>query len=1121
MFKFNIKTKFKPGVLLGHYNIEVPFLISIKNCLEEKYKNKINYIEITNERLRIQAIKRRKEKNYDEIGMISNKWIEKVADLIPGVIIQMMDITDLITNTSIDTDKICETVIKEILKIKNNYQSSNQFIIIKNLKRFYGLDDTIKSQILSFKYLKENCIFFINDPYYLTNLEIIRKIASLIKDEISEFYAYKIKFYRNKYKNNDVQYEYAIKFLIKTFLVSYLSNIINIDNNINYYDYIQKAYNILSDKLIKKLYLFSEPNIKVIYLELKNIADFLIIQLLTQKNISLNYIINLIIKHLNNFDFVNFNYDRKIDANIILNECRKIKDIYFINMIWKHSWYKYLLENYKKIDLIDNKNIILKNHIINNLIHLYSFLDSEPNFINEINSQYNSELIYKKIKNNKYLEKIPKFYEINGESIVGKLTDKENLQLYISELIFEDKTLLNSTNILQILEYFIYISNTNYYDFFLINEYCLKNSENDSKILEKILQKSYKYLIKFPNVYSNISTYLNKYIINYKIDNDDNNNYDIFKMIEFLILYASISQKELTNEETNKINELLSYNINVNNKIIKLNSFENNIFNINVSYNVKEVKPLDIITTKINISLLRKDIALSIHKIIVYFPKTDKNKYEKNYNEIFLNKDLLINNPINISFNNLVKFFFNNLYVNQIELYLKNEVIIQLINKEKRNIVFNDKNTSLNENDIIDINMSNYYEHDNQRKKKEIKKNEQSKLIIVGKNENHLFYINYKTKINNNDIYIKHIKAIIKVISGFSKKEEKQTFEFKTINNHIHNKCENNELILEYENINLKHELPPLDFILQIKDIGNFVINYEIDFTLINKKCKDDHCTLNYNKNLILQSIESFNYSNEVKCSTYFINQQSKIKAYPINYPINIISYLENMLSEDIIIKKIIYLPSTNLIQINSKIEKIFSKNPNFNISFLSKEKVSFHINMISKGNTNGIIGKIQIFWISNNLYNHKNYKETFLNETIFDLNYLIITKLPILIEGKYINNINKYQITIRNLESKTKVIKFSMKEINSNPKEENFILSGKTDINEILLPLKEYIMQYNVYDKTNGANYDEKKDNITYKFNNLITLNEYNLVDNKDKFDLNALRNIIYYIPEMFKLAN
>ena len=958
----------------------------------------------------------------------------------------------------------------------------------------------------------------------MTNFEIIKKIAGLIKVEISGFYANKIKYYRNKYKSNEnnVQYEYAIKYLIKTFLVSYLSNIINIDNNINYYDYIQKAYNILSDKLIKKLYLFSESNIKVIYLELKNIADFLIIQLLTQKNISLNYIINLIIKHLNNFDFVNFNYDKKIDANIILNECRKIKDIYFINMIWKHSWYKYLLDNHKKIDLIDIKNIILKGHIINNLIHLYSFLDNEPNFINEINSQYNSELIYQKINNNKYLEKIPKFYEVNGENIVGKLTDKENLQLYISQLIFEDKTLLNSRNVLQILEFFIHMSKTNYYDFYLINEYCLKKNENDCKILEKILQKSYKYLIKFPKVYSNISTYLNNYIIHYKIDNNENNNYDIFKMIEFLVLYASISQKELTNEETNKINELLSYNINVNNKIIKLNSFENNIFNINVSYNVKEVKPLDYITTKINISLLRKDIIINIDKIIVYFPKSENNKYEKNYNEIILNKDLLINNPINIRFNNLVKFFFNNLYITQIEIHLKNQVIIQLINKEKRNIIINDKITNLiNENDIIDINMSNFNEHNNKGEKNGIKKNEKSKIIIIGKNENHLFYINYKTKINNNDIYIKHIRALIKVITDFSKKDEIKTVEFKTINNNIHNKCENNELILEYDNINLEHNLPPLDFIIRIKDVGNFVINYEIDFTLINKNCQDDYCMLKFNKNLILQSIESFIFSSEVKSSIYFINQQSKIKAYPINYPINIISYLENKLTEDIIIKKILYLPSMNSIEINSAIEKIFTKNPNFNISSLSNEKISFHIKMISKGNINGIIGKIQILWISNNLNIHKNYTESLLNESIFDLNYLIITKLPILIEGKYISNINKYQIKIKNLESKTKIIKFSMKEINSNPKKENFILSGKTEINEILLPLKEYNIQYNIYNEITGENFDEKKDNIAYKFNNLITLNEYSLLDNKDKFDFSALRNIIYYIPEIFKLAN
>ena len=137
MFKYDINTKFRPGVLLGYYNIEPPFFTSIKNCLEEKYKNNINYIEITNEKLKIQSIKRRKEKNFEEIGMISADWIEKMKDLLPGVIMQMMDITELTSVIPVDMNKIIEIIIKEIKKIKTNYQSSSQFIIIKNLKKIY------------------------------------------------------------------------------------------------------------------------------------------------------------------------------------------------------------------------------------------------------------------------------------------------------------------------------------------------------------------------------------------------------------------------------------------------------------------------------------------------------------------------------------------------------------------------------------------------------------------------------------------------------------------------------------------------------------------------------------------------------------------------------------------------------------------------------------------------------------------------------------------------------------------------------------------------------------------------------------------------------------------------
>jgi hypothetical protein len=218
-----------------------------------------------------------------------------------------------------------------------------------------------------------------------------------------------------------------------------------------------------------------------------------------------------------------------------------------------------------------------------------------------------------------------------------------------------------------------------------------------------------------------------------------------------------------------------------------LNSFENNLFNIDVSYNAKEVKLLDIISININISLLREVIKMNVTKIKVYFPKSINGEKEKNYKDININQELSKENPIKINFNHLVKFFFKNLYVIHIQLFLDNHLIINLINKEKRNIVFHDKNVKeiLNENDFMDVNINQKNYH----------LNDDSKAVLVGKKENHLFNIDYKTKLEKEDIFVKHSKAVIRIKSGYNTKEEEiKSFRFKTINKQGYNNCENNKL---------------------------------------------------------------------------------------------------------------------------------------------------------------------------------------------------------------------------------------------------------------------------------------------------------------------------------------
>ena len=115
MFKYDFPSNYTPGVLLGLYNLDQPFISSIKSSLNTNYKNNINYLEVTKDQLIKPKLKRIKDSNYDLLGMISLDWLEKFQYSIPGLIIQMFDITDLIIDVqNVDINQISEQVIKNI-----------------------------------------------------------------------------------------------------------------------------------------------------------------------------------------------------------------------------------------------------------------------------------------------------------------------------------------------------------------------------------------------------------------------------------------------------------------------------------------------------------------------------------------------------------------------------------------------------------------------------------------------------------------------------------------------------------------------------------------------------------------------------------------------------------------------------------------------------------------------------------------------------------------------------------------------------------------------------------------------------------------------------------------------
>ena len=191
----------------------------------------------------------------------------------------------------------------------------------------------------------------------------------------------------------------------------------------------------------------------------------------------------------------------------------------------------------------------------------------------------------------------------------------------------------------------------------------------------------------------------------------------------------------------------------------------------------------------------------------------------------------------------------------------------------------------------------------------------------------------------------------------------------------------------------------------------------------------------------------------------------------------------------------------------------------NFKLKFSSNEIISIKSKIKSNQEIFGSIGKLKITWVSENLNSNKFFSDSYINNSIFDLNEININKLSLIVEGKYLKMRNKYQIYIKNIEEKSKIIQMNISEENSNKK---YILCGKTNLKGILTPFKEIKILYNVYDNMTGTYIDENKENIVLNFNNIITINEYcilDILDNKNKFDEKALKNIIYFSPEIFKL--
>ena len=1077
------------GLLLGIYNFNKQDLLNFQYSLSTSsvYSDKIKYLEITKdiinakiEKERIKAMSTNKKKN--KFGFISNNWLIKYQTENPSVIVQLYDITKKIED-DIEPALIAEEILFEMSKIKNVFISSTHILLIKDLLKS-NYDDTIKQIILSsIKLQQEKNIIIINDVNYFADM---KNFIEHLNNELNIYYDN----LRNKYEskmdeyNSSINREYSIKYLIKLFIISFITQNDNIKVN---YSYLFSGYNLLKHKLgkINNIKNFYEQ--VSIYFELKNIGDFIVYQLTLRKNGEYDEVKKLTDDHLNFFDCKNF-------YNNSNENCGKL--IILLNLMWKLAWYKYLENSF----LIQTDIYILTKIIF----QLFVFTNKEQIFIeNEIINKYKSLKI--KILNNKYIEKIPIYNEVNEKyEITKEFSFEENFILYMNRIILKNIDVINMNELNKNMEYVLKSLKYNTYFFYLIYKYDILNQKSPEFIYFFIKKCFYdNNFKKFNKSYSHFLDFVYKTVI-------DVSYFDNKIKTEMIIDYLNYSKNE-TIEKCDQINNLLNLNGNLFDIII--NNTKNELFDVCILYNDKKQISddnlpafLDCINIKVIIKVKKEGIIFHINKIkIIFYDEVYKNYYLKNkiFHEIIINNSLSKESGINICYNYLNKYSITDFFS------IKNVILI-LNNNSTINIKLNQKKNKKCPPLIYEKN----FEKIAQKSIELLGRNNNNSKIIIGEKENYCHSIKYQKNIKNKLIVISNIRGNIAI-------SEKKYANNNLINNitlrskNIDNNNSNDlKSILFDINSNISDcNIHSFDFLVQINQPGDYKLVYEIDFSIENLNCPNEIYFISKIRTINIKCICPFSYKNIIYSSLYSIKENDKI--YPTNHKIKLKNYIKNKLPRTIIIKNIKTETENQNINISSLITKIINKSKKI---INTNEEIVIPFDLIINDVINDKIGMLKIFWTTEELNNFgiKNLN----NETIIYFSSIITNNFQYSFDGRFIQNNNEsyYEFKIKNLNKSSRLIKCEL--VNGDTSVENYfkeeddndiIIFGKTIDSQILIPKKEMIFLFYLRDKNTD------KLCLGKRFRKKININEYCINNNPQKFDDRYLINEIYFIPDNF----
>ena len=996
-------------------------------------------------------------------GMLSSSFLLSLSTK-PSCLIFLFDISELIM-ANVSNEEIAFALYNEMRSKKATCPRAMSVMVIINTTSNSNVSKSVKSRIILYNkeigdivIQSEKNIFCVSSIERLSKEDFVSPFTECVIYNTRSYYHSKKKKIQKKISEGQLtmSQEQLAKCYIKLGAISFA-----VHKEKKNFSYFQRAYDLIVSFIDRTNYQFkneNDNNNKMTYFEIRNICDFLLVNILKDKSIKIEDIISKVTNHIEIF------IPRKFYLNNVLDSDINIK----INFI---SWVQDILEYVSNSFTEELKHIsFITIQRMNWLFRKIEFVNVNKETIDKIlSTQVDSKIVKKE---NPFNEKFPIYINVDSNEEITNvdmiiqmyfITQKKEMY-HIEESQRQLKEII--TNILNSKE------DINTFGFYLLttidrNKNFLSKEER-IQLLSTVLRNHINSLMKFNKVFLSLA---DEYIIYYINENKnftfsfdkDKNNDKLLKLFQ-LILYIK-QFRSLSNEEISLLSSLAS----------SVNEFKDYIYidvpftslSISSSFDRDNINVFDVTIFSISITNTFP-FKISNASISLIF-SNEKRKMT------FDNVDININETFTRNMKMMLDPDDNGqLYLKRISFMLKNKIVFVI-------------ETPIKESSMLKINkISSRDEMTITPLLFETNKNVKSSV-----QENKYFYLKI---IPMSNIIIKDIQATFTLVK---ENNEELNYEFITINaDGTVSTITNDKFVYINTNVNKKDSIT-IEFLLKIYDVSVCGLLYDITTNISHSELEASAYEYKHSDSIVITTQLPFSISSKVSCCKYKMTQNHLV--YPTNEIIKHQMLLLNQMEYKAIVNDIIIIPEdkvdittvfTKLLVLKKK--NIIEGNENFVIPF----------NIVINSEFSSSPGEFVMQWQSEELKRYA--KDKILNVINFNFAPIEVKKfhldismnVPPIIEN---TNIIPVDVIISNKDhKKPKKILINI------DRKDSYLIDAKVISSTLLLPQSQYKINLLLSKISNDSLYQLP----------FVSITEYTTatIGRKDKTD--RVTSTMIYIP-------